>query len=70
MPSKCPECGGPMVFTKKSERPTEDAPASISTEEEERDFAAEDVGPNERRAVKAGLMICTGCGAQIAVPEP
>jgi RNA polymerase-binding transcription factor DksA len=59
-----------MVFTKKTERPTEDSPGSTSTEAEERDFAAEDVERSETRAVKSGLMICTACGAQIAVPEP
>lgn len=59
-----------MVFTKRTERPTEDPPAAVSTEDEERDFAAEDIAPSERRAVKTGLMICSECGAQVPVPEP
>jgi len=70
MPTRCPECGGPMAATKRSERPEEEPPAEPALTEEPPDLAAADVDPREEIAVKAATLVCSRCGNVMMVPEP
>lgn len=69
MTPTCPECGGAMLVSKKTQRLGDDPPDPSLEEPENQDYAREDVDQIESITAKRAVSVCGRCGSTAALPD-